>query len=179
MKQWYVVQVYAGYELEAKEDVERRIQERSLQEKIGEILVPAAKVKQFSGDQELKNEQLFPGYMFVEMALDPETRKPYPEAMKAVTSSLRVSKFLGGVNPEPVSSKEVARIVSQVKGEISLSVDKDLFSSGQEIEIVSGPFAGFVGIVENVDHEAEKLTIMVSIFGRMTPIMLDFNQVKQ
>lgn len=172
MKQWYVVQVYAGYEQAAKDDIERRILERGMQDSFGQILVPAAKVKQFLHDEESKNEQLFPGYMLVQMELS-------PEAMKLITSSMRVSRFLGGINPEPVSQLEIDRIVSQVKGEISVSSDKNLFAIGHEVEIVDGPFAGFVGIIDSVDQEVEKLTVMVSIFGRMTPITLGFHQVKQ
>lgn len=173
MKQWYVVQVYAGYEAQAKKDIEKRVQEAGMQEQFGSILIPSAKVKQMLAMVDDKqDEQLFPGYVLIEMELLPGT-------MKLVTSSMRVSKFLGGVNPEPISKREIDRIVSQISGEISVGTDTGAFVVGQEVEIKDGPFANFVGIVEKIDSENEKLTIMVSIFGRMTPVELGFHQVKQ
>ena len=89
-------------------------------------------------------------------------------------------KFLGGKDPVPLSRKEIDRILSQMKGEIAVGVEKqELFTIGSEIEISDGPFASFVGVVDSVDMENEKLTVMVSIFGRMTPVELGFNQVKR
>ncbi len=173
MKQWYVIQVYAGYESRAKEDIERRIDEAGMQEHFGSILIPSAKVKQmFAMVDGQQDEHLFPGYMLIEMEL-------VPGAMKLVTSSLRVSKFLGGINPESISKKEIDRITSQMSGEISIGADSSAFEVGHEIEIQDGPFSGFVGIVEKVDDENEKLTVMVGIFGRMTPVELGFHQVRQ
>ena len=173
MKQWYVVQVYAGYESQAKDDIERRVEEAGMTEHFGSILIPSAKVKQmFAVMDDSTSEQLFPGYMLIEMEL-------VPGAMKLVTSSLRVSRFLGGVRPEPVSKREIDRIVSQMSGEITVGTDTSLFTVGFEVEIQDGPFANFVGIVDKVDSENEKLTVMVSIFGRMTPVELGFHQVKQ
>jgi transcriptional antiterminator NusG len=88
-------------------------------------------------------------------------------------------RFLGGKDPVPLSTKEISRIVSQIKGEIAVGVEKEEFIVGNEVEIKEGPFAGFVGIIDKVDKSNEKLTVMVSIFGRMTPVELGFNQVKQ
>lgn len=172
MKQWYVVQVYAGYEETVKNDLEKQIAKKELQSDFGEILVPSAKMKSFFQAQEATDEQLFPGYVLIEMEAKPET-------MQLVNSSLRVLKFLGGKNPIPLSKKEIDRIVSQMKGEVVVAKDKTEFAVGQEVEIQDGPFAGFVGIIDKVDEENEKLTVMVSIFGRMTPVELGFNQVKR
>jgi transcription termination/antitermination protein NusG len=170
MKRWYVVQVYAGYEQAAKVDIERRIQAE--QDYFGDILVPAAKAKSMFASGDSADQQLFPGYILVEMEMT-------PEALRVVTASMRVLKFLGGRNPEPVSQKEIDRIISQVKGEIVVEATREEFVLGSEVDIIEGPFAGFVGIIDSVDYNSEKLTVMVSIFGRMTPVELGFHQIKR
>lgn len=173
MKQWYVVQVYAGYEEVVKADVRKRIEEHGLQEMFGEILIPAAKLRQFFQEVDAKDQQLFPGYLIIEMEMSPQT-------MRVVTLSPRVLHFLGGVEPVPLSQKEINRILSQMKGEVAVAKKReDLVAVGSEVDIIDGPFAGFVGVVEKVDRDNEKLTVMVSIFGRMTPIELGFYQIKQ
>jgi transcriptional antiterminator NusG len=172
MKRWYVVQVYAGFEEVVKTDILKRAQEEGLADYFGDVLVPAAKLKQFFEVDAAKDTQLFPGYVLVEMEILPET-------MRLVTSNLRVMRFLGGKNPVPLSKKEIERVISQMKGEVAVATQKSDFSVGSEVDIKEGPFAGFVGIVDNVDDENERLTVMVSIFGRMTPVELGFNQVKR
>lgn len=172
MKRWYVIQVYAGYESAAKADIEKRIKESGMEESFGDILIPSAKMKQMFAAQESKDEQLFPGYMLIQMDCSPET-------MRVVTSAFRVVRFLGGKEPMRLSQKEVDRILSQMRGEVAIaSPEKTDFVVGSEVEIADGPFAGFVGIVDKVEIEQEKLTVMVSIFGRMTPVEIGYNQVK-
>lgn len=172
MKRWYVVQVYAGYEQAAKIDIEKRILAEGMQDFFGEILVPAAKSKPIFATDDVADQQLFPGYILIEMEMT-------PESLRVVTASIRVLRFLGGKNPEPISQKEIDRILSQVKGEVAIEVAREEFSLGGEVDVVEGPFAGFVGIVDSVDYNAEKLTVMVSIFGRMTPVELGFHQIKR
>lgn len=173
MKRWYVIQVYAGYESVVKADIEKRIKDNQMQDVFGEILIPSAKMKQLFAAQESKDEQLFPGYMLVQMVCS-------PEAMRVVTSSVRVIKFLGGKEPISLSQREVDRILSQMRGEVAVTVsEKADFIVGSEVEISEGPFAGFVGIIDRVDAEQDKLTVMVSIFGRMTPVEIGYNQVKR
>lgn len=173
MKQWYVVQVYAGYEDAVRADVLKRIEERSLQELFGDILIPAAKVRQFFEEADSKDQQLFPGYLIIEMDMTPET-------MRAVSKSPRVLRFLGGMEPAPLAKREIERILSQIRGEVEVKKKReDIVALGSEVDIQDGPFAGFVGVVEKVDSENEKLTVMVSIFGRMTPVELGFHQIKQ
>lgn len=172
MKRWYVVQVYAGYEQAAKIDIERRIQADGMQDYFGDILVPATKVKSaFAADGNV-DQQLFPGYILVEMEMT-------PESLRVVTASMRVLRFLGGKNPEPISQQEINHIKSQVEGAVTVESAREEFSLGSEIDIVEGPFAGFVGVVDSVDYDSEKLTVMVSIFGRMTPVELGFHQIKR
>lgn len=172
MKRWYVAQVYAGYEEAVKNDLEKQIDKAGKRDLFGEILVPSAKMKSFFQEQDAADQQLFPGYVLIEM-------EDQPEALQLVGSSFRVLKFLGGKTPVPLSKKEIDRILLQMKGEVVVTKEKTEFTIGQEVEIQDGPFAGFVGIVEKIDEDSEKLTVMVSIFGRMTPVELGFNQVKR
>lgn len=172
MKRWYVVQVYAGYEEAVKTDILKRIQEEGMQELFGEVLVPAAKLKQLFAVDEEKDQQLFPGYVLIEMEMA-------PGAIRLVTASSRVMRFLGGINPVALAQKEVDKILSQMKGEIKVGAKAEEFIPGMEIDIKEGPFTGFVGIIDKIDKENEKLTVMVSIFGRMTPVELGFHQVKR
>lgn len=173
MKRWYVVQIYAGNEAALVADLERRIKQAGLEQLFGQILVPSVQAqKAFGAAMTQGEQQLFPGYLLIEMV-------PEIEAIRLVQSAPRVIRFLGGKTPSPLSQQEVDRVLSQLKGEVIVEPKKSHFVSGSEIEITDGPFAGFVGIVENVDDEHERLTVMVSIFGRMTPVDLGFNQVKQ
>jgi transcription termination/antitermination protein NusG len=172
MKRWYVVQVYAGYEDLIKNDIVKRIQESGLQDYVGQVLVPSAKMKNFFNVVDAQDQQLFPGYVLIEAEM-------VPEVFRLVASTPRVSKFLGGKDPVPLSKKEIDRIISQIKGEVLVGPDKGEFVIGKEVEIKEGPFAGFVGVVDRIEEESERLTVMVSIFGRMTPVELSFDQVQR
>ncbi len=172
MKRWYVIQIFAGYEEAIKADLQKRIQETGMQDKFGQVLIPSAKMKQFfDAADAVKDEQLFPGYMLVEMEVLPET-------IRLVTTVPRVTRFLGGKNPIAISQREIDRIIAQMKGEVKLSVERHNFEVNKEVEISSGPFTGFMGVINSIDEENEKLSVMVSIFGRMTPVELGFDQVK-
>lgn len=171
MKRWYVVQVYAGFEEAVKSDLAKRIHDEGLEEKFGEVLIPSARLKQMFDAEDSKDAQLFPGYVLIEMEAAPET-------IRLVASSLRVIKFLGGKEPVAISQKEIERILGQIKGEVTVAAKKSDFAVGSEVDITDGPFAGFVGIIEKIDEENERATVMVSIFGRMTPVELGFNQIK-
>ena len=171
MKKWYVIQVLAGYEDRIQKDLMKRIEEKGLQEKFGEILMPSAKAKQ-SFAAEAEDQQLFPGYMLIEM-------EPEQQTIQLVSKTARVTRFLGGREPVPLSEKEMERILAQIRGEVLVSVQKHTFDMGSEVEIQEGPFSGFMGIIDAIDEEHDKLTVMVSIFGRMTPVELAFDQVKR
>jgi len=172
MKRWYVVQVYAGFEETIKSDLDKKIEDDGLENYFGQVLVPAAKMKSQLGADAEEDQQLFPGYILVEVEI-------VPESFRLVTSHPRVLRFLGGKEPIPLAKKEIERVLSQVRGEVVVSSKQADFVVGSEVEITDGPFSGFVGIIEKVDSENEKLTVMVSIFGRMTPVELLFSQVKQ
>ncbi|MCL4229683.1 transcription termination/antitermination factor NusG [Candidatus Dependentiae bacterium] len=172
MKRWYVVQVYAGYEELVKADISKRVQETGLQDYFGQILVPSAKMKRFFAIDEAEDQQLFPGYVLVEVEL-------VPESFRLVASTPRVLRFLGGSDPVPLTQKEIDRIISQITGEVIVGPEKGEFVVGKEVEIKEGPFAGFVGVIDRIDDNNERLTVMVSIFGRMTPVELGFDQVQR
>ncbi|MBT3827859.1 transcription termination/antitermination factor NusG [bacterium] len=171
VKRWYVAQVFAGYEAAAQKEIECCIRDAGVQDMFGQILVPSARVKSFFTEEDSKDQQLFPGYLLVEMI-------SCPEAIKVVNTARRVLRFLGGTDPISLSKKEVERVVKQMKGEVVIKTEVVEFDIGSEVDIVEGPFSGFVGLIEKVDTENEKLTVMVTIFGRMTPVELSFNQVK-
>jgi len=172
VKKWYVVQVYAGYEDLVRDDLARRIRDAGHDDLFGQILVPAAKMQRHFQEDDSEGQQLFPGYILIEFEAKPET-------IRLVTSTPRIIRFLGGKDPAPLSRHEVDRVLAQVRGEVVVAAKKSSFEIGREIEIVEGPFAGFIGIIDSIDDAAEKLTVMVSIFGRMTPVELSFDQVKR
>lgn len=173
MKRWYVVQVYTGFEEVVANDLRKRIVVEELVDLFGEILVPTGEAASLMmlAEQTPQKEKIFPGYVLVQMEM-------VSQCFRLVMSVPRVNKFLGGSQPMPLSDKEVERIFSQMSGKISTVTEKIAFTSGSEVNISSGPFTGFVGIVDQVDEEHKKLTVMVSIFGRLTPVELGFDQVK-
>ena len=172
MKRWYVVQVYTGFEEVVKADLQKRVQEDEVQELFGDVLVPTGEIASFFSGEEPKKEKIFPGYLLVQMEMTGET-------YRIVLSLARVTRFLGGEKPSALSDKEVERIFSQMSGKLAVSTEKTPFAVGGEVHISSGPFSGFVGIIDKVDEERERLTVMVSIFGRLTPVELGFDQVKK
>ncbi|MBI2352628.1 transcription termination/antitermination factor NusG [Candidatus Dependentiae bacterium] len=172
MKQWYVLQIYAGYEEKIKADLEYRIVRSHLKDQFGEIMFPSAKMKQAFSAVEEESQQLFPGYMLVQMDLS-------LEAMKLVLETPRILRFLGGKNPVALSQKEIDRVLEKVQGGVLLPSDQSELVVDSEVTIADGPFSGFVGVIEKIEPENERLTVMVSIFGRMTPVELRFDQVKK
>lgn len=172
MKRWYVIQVYTGFEEVVKLDLEKRIQEENLVDLFGDVLIPTGEVATFFSEDKEKKEKIFPGYLLVQMEMTGESQR-------LICTTPRITRFLGGQNPVPLSDKEVERIFAQVSGQLLVASEKEIFSVGSEVHIKNGPFAGFVGNVDRVDEEREKLTVMVSIFGRLTPVELGFDQVKK
>jgi transcriptional antiterminator NusG len=174
VKRWYVVQVYPGYEERVKKDIESLVAKENLSDLVSDVLIPSAKLRPLFdlSTTGFSDQQLFPGYILVEM-------DPVPEAMSLILASPQALRFLGGNNPIPLSRKEIDRIRQQDKGEVRVVVEKEEFEIGQQVEIIDGPFTDFVGIIDKVDRGGERLTVMVSIFGRMTPVDLGFHQVKR
>lgn len=172
MKRWYVIQVYTGYEDVVKADLEQRIQADKLEELFGKVLVPKGEVVRILGDEKTSKEKIFPGYLLVQMEM-------VSESFRLVSQLSRVTRFLGGESPMALSDNEVSRILGQIDGRLAVAPDKTLYTVGSEVHITSGPFSGFVGIVDSIDEEHERITVMVSIFGRMTPVELGCDQVRR
>ena len=172
MKRWYVVQVYTGYEDRVKADLEKRIEEEGAEELFGEVLVPKGEmISLLAGDEKETKEKIFPGYLLINMEM-------VGEAHRLVATLSRVTRFLGGEQPMSLSDKEVESIFSQMEGGLSVATDKSLFIEGNEVHIIEGAFQGFSGVIDTVDEEHERVTVMVSIFGRMTPVELGYDKIK-
>jgi transcriptional antiterminator NusG len=170
-KRWYVLQVYTGYEDVVRADLSKRVVEEELQDLFGEIVVPSGEVVDRFVADEPRQEKIFPGYLLVQMDMNGASHR-------LVMQTPRVSRFLGGRDPMPLTESEVERIFTQMSGKLSLSSEKESVAIGSEVHITGGPFVGFVGIVDGIDEEHESVTVMVSIFGRMTPVVLNFRQIK-
>ena len=170
-KRWYVLQVYTGYEDVVRADLVKRIAEEEAQELFGDVVVPSGEVVDKFATDEPRKEKIFPGYLLIQMIMN-------GVSLRLVNQTPRISRFLGGKDPVPLTEAEVERIFTQMSGRLSLSTETESFAVGAEVHITGGPFVGFVGIVESIDEEHECVTVMVSIFGRMTPVELNFRQIK-
>lgn len=173
-KNWYVVHTYSGFEQKAKKALENRIVKLKMAELFEEILVPQENVVELKkGEKKTTSRQFFPGYILVKMELNEKT-------WHLVKGTPRVTGFVGGsLNPPIVPPEEVARITEQIEEGTLKPKPKVTFDKGENIRVVSGPFATFYGVVDEVHEEKGRLRVMVSIFGRSTPIELDFIQVEK
>jgi transcriptional antiterminator NusG len=174
-KRWYVVHVYSGMEKSVQKALLDRIERAGLQDKFGQILVPSEEVLEVKGGKKsITERRIFPGYVLVEMELTDET-------WHLVKSTNRVTGFLGGSGnrPAPISQKEVDKILSQMEEGVEKPKPKVLFEVGEMIRVKEGPFADFNGNVEDVNYEKSKVRVSVTIFGRATPVELDFGQVEK
>ncbi|HCP47607.1 MAG TPA: transcription termination/antitermination protein NusG [Deltaproteobacteria bacterium] len=173
---WYVVHTYSGYEQKARLALEERIKSLDKIEFFGRILVPEEQVVERTKTGKTRNvaKRFFPGYMLVEMDLNNET-------WHVVKDTPRVTGFVGGSNRKPskVHPREVARILGQMKQGAVETKPLITFEKGESIRVVDGPFANFIGVVDEVRPEKAKLRVMVSIFGRATPVELDYMQVEK
>jgi transcription termination/antitermination protein NusG len=173
-KHWYVVHTYSGYEQKAKKALEERIRQHGVEHLFEEILVPQENVVEVKkGVKRTSKRQFFPGYLLVRMELDETT-------WHIVKGTPKVTGFVGGsMNPPAVPDEEVARITSQIEEGTLKPKPKVEFEKGENVRVTSGPFSTFTGIVSEVNEGKGKLRVMVSIFGRSTPIELDFTQVEK
>jgi len=171
-KNWYVVHTYSGFEEKVKLSIEEKIDKQNFGERISRILIPTERVIELRGGKKKESDKKFyPGYILVEMELDDET-------WHLIRSTPRVTGFVGGAKPIALSEEEVAVIIQQIeKGPVSQV--KTQFQKGESIRIIDGPFTNFIGSVEDVDLDHGRLNVMVSIFGRQTPVELNFLQVEK
>ena len=171
-KQWYVVHTYSGFEEKVRISIEEKVQTQGLSEKITKILIPTERVVELrAGKKRESDKKFYPGYILVEMELDDET-------WHLVKSIPRVTSFVGGTKPVAVDEEEVEMIVQQLEKGVTSQV-KMQFEQGDVVRIIDGPFTNFNGYVEEVDMDHGKLKVMVSIFGRQTPVELNFFQVEK
>ncbi len=174
-KRWYVVHAYSGFEKRVAGAIKERVERFSMQEKFGEILVPTEEVVEMRGGQKRKSERkFFPGYVLVEMELDEDT-------WHLVKETPRVMGFIGGKadKPSPISEAEARSILQRVEEGAEKPRPKTIFEPGEMVRVVDGPFNDFNGVVEQVDYDKSRMKVAVLIFGRATPVELDFAQVEK
>jgi transcription termination/antitermination protein NusG len=174
-QRWYVVHAYSGFEQQVKRSLEERIRRFGMEDRFGEILVPTEEVVEMRGGQQRKSERkFFPGYVLVQMEMSDET-------WHLVKEVPRVMGFIGGKadRPAPISDKEADAILRRVQEGIEKPRPKVLFEPGEVVRVVDGPFNDFNGVVEDVDYDKNRLKVSVLIFGRSTPVDLEFSQVEK
>ena len=171
---WYIIHTYSGFEKKVRESLESRIQAFGLQEKIGKVLIPTEPVTEIRGGKKYTVERMFyPGYVLVQMDMD-------DHVWHVVKSTPRVTGFVGtGQQPTPLSEDEVNQIVYRVDTGKDKPKIKVKFEKSETVRIIDGPFANFNGIVDDVNEDRETLKVMVTIFGRATPVELEFGQVEK
>ena len=174
-KRWYVVHAYSGFEKQVMRSLQDRIERAGMQDMFGQILVPTEEVVEMKGGQKRRSDRkFFPGYVLVEMEMTNET-------WHLVKDVPKVMGFIGGTadRPAPISQKEAEAILNRVQEGVDKPRPKVLFEPGEMVRVVDGPFNDFNGVVEEVDYDRSRLKVAVLIFGRSTPVELDFHQVEK
>ena len=171
---WYIVHTYSGFENKVKLNLEERVKTLKQDDYFGQILVPTEQVVELKkGQKKTSSRKFYPGYIMVQMVLNKET-------WHTVRNTAKVTGFLGGGSePYPVPDEEAERIIRQMEEGITKPKPRYSFEEGDEIRVVDGPFTNFQGTVEEVKPDKEKLRVLITIFGRATPVELDFIQVNK
>ena len=172
---WYVVQAFSGYEKSVKRSLEERIARFNMETKFGEILVPTEEVVEMRDGKKRRSERkFFPGYVLVQMDMD-------DDSWHLVKDAPRVLGCIGGTkdDPAPITDKEVDAILNRIQEGTDKPRPKVLFEAGELVRIIDGPFNDFNGVVEEVDYDKSRMRVSVSIFGRSTPVDLQFIQVEK
>lgn len=173
-KRWYIVHTYSGFEEKVKKSLEERIKVLGQEELFGEIIVPVEQVVELrKGQRKTSQQKFYPGYILVNMVLNDDT-------WHTVMGTEKVTGFVGGSrNPPPVPLEEVEKIKKQMQEGMERPRPKYRFEEGDEVRVIDGPFTNFQGVVEEVRPDKEKLRVLITIFGRATPVELDFMQVNK
>ncbi len=174
-QRWYVVHAYSGYELQVMRTIQERVKRFGLEEHFGEILVPTEEVVEMRDGKKRKSDRkFFPGYVLVQMEMN-------DASWHLVKESPRVLGFIGGTSdkPAPISDKEANAILQRVEDGVDKPRPKILFEPGEVVRVNDGPFTDFNGVVEEVNYEKSRLRVSVLIFGRSTPVELEFGQVEK
>ncbi len=171
---WYIVHTYSGFEHKVKANLEGRIKTLGQEKYFGRILVPTEQVIELKrGQKRTSSRKFYPGYIMVQMVLNQDT-------WHTVRDTAKVTGFVGGdTRPSPVPDDEAERIIQQMEEGISKPKPKYTFEEGDEVRVIDGPFNNFQGVVQEVNPEKEKLRVLISIFGRLTPVELDFIQINK
>ena len=172
-KHWFVVQAYSGQEKRAKTLLEERIEMHGMQDKFGDILVPTEEVYELKDGKKRRSERKFyPGYMLVNIEMD-------EDAWHLVRRTSKIIGFVGGTaeRPVPVSENEINAILARLNNEEGAAQPKEVFEAGEVVRVSDGPFSDFDGTIEHVNYEKNRLRVAVTIFGRSTPVELEFDQV--
>ena len=174
-KRWYVVHAYSGFEKSVQRALVDRVNRSGMQDSFGQILVPVEEVVEMrAGQKTVTERKFFPGYVLVEMEMN-------DESWHLVKSTPKVTGFVGGTanKPAPISDKEVEKIMQQMQEGVEKPRPKVLFEIGEVVRVKEGPFTDFHGSVEDANYEKNKLRVSVTIFGRATPVELEFGQVEK
>ena len=183
-KRWYVVHAYSGFEHQVQRALDTRIARAEMQDKFGQVLVPTEEVIEMRGGQKRKSERkFFPGYVLVQIETHEEAGIPRidNESWHLVKETPRVMGFIGGTadRPLPIADSEAEAILNRVQEGVEKPRPKVLFEPGQMVRVTEGPFNDFNGVVEEVNYEKSRLRVAVLIFGRSTPVELEFGQVEK
>ena len=174
-KRWYVVHAYSGFEKSVQKALRERIERENMTDLFGQTLVPVEEVVDIkNGRRSITERKFFPGYVLVEMEMTDDT-------WHLVKSTSKVTGFVGGTanRPAPISQREVDAIMQQMQEGVEKPKPKVLFEVGERVRVIDGPFTDFNGSVDEVNYERNKLRVSVQIFGRDTPVELDFSQVEK
>jgi len=171
---WYVLHVYSGFENKVSDAIKDKAKKKGLEDKVGEIMVPTEEVVEVKRGQRVNAERkFFPGYVLAKLDMS-------DEVWHMIKDTPKVTGFLGAGNkPSPISEKEAQQILQQVQEGVDRPRPSVQFDIGEEVKVADGPFASFNGIVEEIDEEKAKVKVSVSIFGRATPVELEYGQVEK
>ena len=173
VKRWYAIHTYSGHEFKVRDKLLRKIETSELKEHFGQIIVATEEfVEMKDGKRRTSERKLFPGYLLIEMEMNDQTRF-------LVTSTPGVSSFIGTTSgPQPLEQEDIDRILGRIERKPSKERPEIPYQVGEQVRVIDGPFSGFQGLIDEVDAERGKVKVMVSIFGRATPVELDFLQVE-